>query len=161
MACHHHRHPSPQVQKVHDLQNKWLICEKCIGPWHPASYCPNWGLIGEVSWRWKCCLSPGEIQGAIYKLNLWYQFYFFPFLHYRQEELQEFEVNPDVPTMRLYRCWDSKALISEDSQSRSITTEQRGEVTADQAAILMYWTQLLQHVYGWSQKDIYIYMIYI
>lgn len=69
--------------------------------------------------------------------------FLFPFFTLRQEELQDFEVNPDVPTMRLYRCWDSKALISEDSQSRSITTEQRGEVTADQAAILMYRTQLL------------------
>lgn len=43
-----------------------------------------------------------------------------------QEELKDYQVNPDIPTMRLYKCWDSSAVISEDEQSRSTNVAREG-----------------------------------
>ena len=36
------------------------------------------------------------------------------------EELNDWEFNPDVPNMKLYRCWDSSAVINTTDQSRSV-----------------------------------------
>ena len=55
-----------------------------------------------------------------------------------QEELGDWQTNPDVPSIRLYRCWDSSALISEDKQSKGFTVQQEGGVSASQAASLMW-----------------------
>ena len=54
-----------------------------------------------------------------------------------QEEIGDYEVNPDLVSMRLFRCWDSKALISEDDSSRSINVKSEGAITASQAKPLM------------------------
>lgn len=54
-----------------------------------------------------------------------------------QEELGDYEVNPDCVSLRLYRCWDSKALISEDDTSRAINVRSEGAITASQAMPLM------------------------
>ena len=58
-----------------------------------------------------------------------------------QEDLKEYEVNPDIPSMKLYRCWDSKAIISEDEQTRSMNVKKQGACTASQAADLMWQSQ--------------------
>ena len=54
-----------------------------------------------------------------------------------QEELQDFEFNPDVPTMKLFRCWDSSAVIKKTDTSRSINIKKEGELSAEQAAAMM------------------------
>jgi hypothetical protein len=55
-----------------------------------------------------------------------------------QEELKDYQVNPDIPTMRLYKCWDSSAVISEDEQSRSTNVAREGAISASQATSLMF-----------------------
>jgi hypothetical protein len=54
-----------------------------------------------------------------------------------QEELGDWEYNPDVPTMKLYRCWDSSATINKTDTSRSVTVTKEGEVSGQEAAALM------------------------
>ena len=54
-----------------------------------------------------------------------------------QEELNDWEFNPDVPNMKLYRCWDSSAVINTTDQSRSVRVQREGELHASEAASLM------------------------
>ena len=54
-----------------------------------------------------------------------------------QEELGEWEYNPDVPSMKLFRCWDSSAVISKNDQSKSVNIRREGELSAASAASLM------------------------
>lgn len=52
--------------------------------------------------------------------------------------MNETEKNPDVATQTLYRCWDSSAVISEDEHNRSVNVSKTGDLSATQAASLMY-----------------------
>lgn len=54
-----------------------------------------------------------------------------------QEDLGQWQMNPDVPTMKLYHCWDSSAVISKNDQSRSVTISKEGEIGASEAASMM------------------------
>ena len=56
----------------------------------------------------------------------------------RQEELKDYEFNPDLPTMKLFRCWDSSAVIKKTDTSRSINIKKEGELSAEQAAAMMF-----------------------
>ena len=51
-----------------------------------------------------------------------------------QEDLNDWEKNPDVPDMRLYRCWDSSAVITSEESKTSIITTKEGEVSASDAS---------------------------
>eukprot|EP00435_Cladocopium_sp_Y103_P013043 s2218_g3.t1 len=55
----------------------------------------------------------------------------------RGEELGEWEWNPDVPNMKLFRCWDSSTIISKTEQFRNVTVTKEGELAGQQAAALM------------------------
>lgn len=54
-----------------------------------------------------------------------------------QEELNDWEWNPDVPTMKLFRCWDSSAVIKKTDTSRSVNITKEGELSGEQAAAMM------------------------
>jgi hypothetical protein len=54
-----------------------------------------------------------------------------------QEELKEFELHPEVPGMKLYKCWDSSAVINDDESARSMTATQEGAMSSSQAAVAM------------------------
>ena len=54
-----------------------------------------------------------------------------------QEELKEYELHPEVPGMKLYKCWDSSAVVNEDESARSMTATQEGAMSSSQAAVAM------------------------
>lgn len=54
-----------------------------------------------------------------------------------KEELKEFELHPEVPGMKLYKCWDSSAVINDDESARSMTATQEGAMSSSQAAVAM------------------------
>lgn len=54
-----------------------------------------------------------------------------------QEELGEWEWNPDVPDMKLFRCWDSSATITKNEQFRNVTVSKEGELGGQEAAAMM------------------------
>ena len=41
----------------------------------------------------------------------------------------DWQYNPDVPTMKLYKCWDSSATISKNDTSRSVNITREGELS--------------------------------
>lgn len=54
-----------------------------------------------------------------------------------KEELNDWEMNPDVPDMKLYKCWDSSAVITSEESKTSIVTTREGEVSGSDAAASM------------------------
>ena len=54
-----------------------------------------------------------------------------------QEEVGDWQYNPDVPTMKLYKCWDSSAAISKNDTSRSVNITREGELSGKDARDLM------------------------
>ena len=60
-----------------------------------------------------------------------------------QEELKDWQFNPDVPTMKLYRCWDSSAIINKTDTSRNVSIKKDGELSAEQAAAMMFGPQTI------------------
>ena len=49
----------------------------------------------------------------------------------------DWQYNPDVPTMKLYKCWDSSATISKNDTSRSVNITREGELSGKDARDLM------------------------
>ena len=44
-----------------------------------------------------------------------------------QEEAKEWEWNPDVPTMKLYSCWDSAAVVTTNESRNEIIIRKEGD----------------------------------
>lgn len=53
------------------------------------------------------------------------------------------EKNPDVPSMVMYHCWDSSAVIKDDSTKTSQEYVRSGAISGDMAASIMSGTKWL------------------
>ena len=78
---------------------------------------------------------------TLHYITLHIHTHFFPYSAPTQEEVKDWEWNPDVPTMKLFRCWDSSAVINKTDKSRSVNVSKEGELSGQHAALMMLGSQ--------------------
>ena len=61
-----------------------------------------------------------------------------------KEESGQFEKNPDVPSMRLYNCWDATAVVTDDKDEVETEVKKKAELPANAAAVALPGSQQFQ-----------------